>query len=140
MTDLHETSDPKSKEQIDAEVDELLTKVDGIADKSLQEEVRAALEDFKRTSDQWKPFEDLHILLRRVSHHLDYETSERKAFYSRLLAIKEDTKAIINTARAVALFIAIVGGFWSVIGCWALYDEIRGFFHAVANLISQLLK
>jgi hypothetical protein len=92
MTDLHETIDPKSKAQIDMEdVDELLGKLESIEDKSLQEEVRAALDDFKRTTDQWKPFEDLHILLRRVSHHLDYETSERKALYHRLLGIKEDT-------------------------------------------------
>jgi hypothetical protein len=37
---------------------------------------RAAHRDFDRANDQRRPVEDLHNLLLRISHHLDYETSE----------------------------------------------------------------
>jgi hypothetical protein len=62
-------------------------------------EERASAEDFQSPGDQRRPVEDLHNLLLRISHHLDFETSERATIYYRLLAIDEQTKKIINQTR-----------------------------------------
>jgi len=48
------------------------------------------------TSDQPRPVEDLHSLLLRISHHLDYETSERKTIYYRLQEITILTKKAVE--------------------------------------------
>src|SRR6516165_10983762 len=64
---------------------------------------RAALSDFSRASDQRRPVEDLHSLLLRISHHLDYETSERSTIYYRLLAIDAQAKRIENQTKRRAL-------------------------------------
>ncbi len=53
----------------------------------------------QRTSPQQKPVEDLQSLLLRISHHLDYETSERKTIYHRLLAIDDRTKRVIDQTK-----------------------------------------
>ncbi|HXX51375.1 MAG TPA: hypothetical protein VEI98_08840 [Xanthobacteraceae bacterium] len=52
------------------------------------EQLRSTVKDFQRAGDQWKPVEDLQSLLSRIDHHLDYETSERRAIYYRLVAIE----------------------------------------------------
>ena len=90
-------------------------------DEALRQHVRTAVEDFKRASAQWRPFEDLHALMLRVSHHLDYETA--------------DTKATLNIAKTVAVLFAATVGFWSVVAWWALNDEITSLFHAITGLI-----
>jgi hypothetical protein len=59
----------------------------------------APLPDFGRASDQRRPVEDLHSLLLRISHHLDYETSERSTIYYRLLAIDAQAKRIENQTK-----------------------------------------
>jgi hypothetical protein len=64
---------------------------------------RASLKDFDRASDQRRPVEDLHNLLLRISHHLDYETSERSTIYYRLLAIDAQAKRIENQTKRRAL-------------------------------------
>src|SRR5215467_1502479 len=46
-----------------------------------------------------RPVEDLHSLLLRISHHLDYETSERSTIYYRLLAIDAQAKRIENQTK-----------------------------------------
>lgn len=56
-----------------------------------------------RASDQHRPVEDLHSLLLRISHHLDYETSERSTIYYRLLAIDAQAKRIENQTKRRAL-------------------------------------
>ena len=88
--------------------------------RKFDERFRATLKDFQRTSDQRKPGEDVHIsdnqlnerlsnlppqpspqrkfaedvqnLLSQISHHLDYETSERTAIHRRLLSIENEVK------------------------------------------------
>ena len=60
---------------------------------------RATLPNFDRASDQHRPVEDLHSLLLRISHHLDYETSERSTIYYRLLAIDAQAKRIENQTK-----------------------------------------
>ncbi len=88
----------------------------------------ASLKDFKPTSHQ-RPVEDLHNLLLRISHHLDYETSERKANYHRLLAIDDRTKRAIESltkrraSRAfVRYLIAICIGVAGTLA-WQSYGE-----------------
>jgi hypothetical protein len=53
---------------------------------------RATLKDFQRSIDQPSPAEDFHEILLGIDHHLDHETSERKAIYDRLLAMENRTK------------------------------------------------
>src|ERR1700746_1548556 len=64
---------------------------------------RAVPRNFDRPSDQHRPVEDLHSLLLRISHHLDYETSERSTIYYRLLAIDNQTKKIERQTKRRAL-------------------------------------
>ena len=64
---------------------------------------RAVPRDFDRPSDQHRPVENLHSLLLRISHHLDYETSERSTIYYRLLAIDAQAKRIENQTKRRAL-------------------------------------
>jgi hypothetical protein len=88
--------------------------------RKFDERFRATLKDLQRTSDQHKPGEDVQIsddqlnerlsnlppppnpqrkfaedvqnLLSQISHHLDYETSERTAIHRRLLEIENAVK------------------------------------------------
>ena len=103
----------------------------------LENEVREALKDLKLKSDQWRPLEDLHTLMLRISGNLDQKSSEQKAVYNCLRTIEESTRETINTIRVIALFIATVAGFWSAVAWWLWRDEIRVFFNAVATLISH---
>ena len=59
---------------------------------------RTSVENLQRTSDQ-KPVERLDNLLFRISHHLDYETSERATIYHRLVAIDSLTKRIESQTK-----------------------------------------
>jgi hypothetical protein len=63
----------------------------------LGEQLRASFGDLQRTSDQLRPVEDLHSLLLRISHHLDYETSERKTIYYRLQEITLLTRKAVES-------------------------------------------
>jgi hypothetical protein len=63
----------------------------------------ASSTNFGRASDQHRPVEDLHSLLLRISHHLDYETSERSTIYYRLLAIDAQAKKIEKQTKRRAL-------------------------------------
>jgi hypothetical protein len=60
---------------------------------------RAPANDPPHANDRLRPVEDLHSLLLRISHHLDYETSERSTIYYRLLAIDGQTKRIENQTK-----------------------------------------
>lgn len=103
---------------------------------SLEEEVRMALENLKRKTDQWRPFEELHTLILGMSNYLDRNSLEQKTIYARLNAIEKDTKETVNTVKVIALVVVMVAGFWSVIAWSISYDAIRAFFYA-ANLISH---
>ena len=77
------------------------------------EQLRATVKDFQRTSDQWKPVEDLQNHLSRIDHHLDYETSERKAIYYRLVATEREMKrqgSLKFASYLVAICIGVVAG------------------------------
>jgi len=76
--------------------DEMAAKPETSAEK-LGEQLRASFEDLQRLSAQPRPVEDLHSLLLRISHHLDYETSERKTIYYRLQAIESLTKKAVES-------------------------------------------
>ena len=76
--------------------DEMAAKPETSAEK-LGEQLRASFEDLQRTGDQPRPVEDLHSLLLRISHHLDYETSERKTIYYRLQEITILTKKAVES-------------------------------------------
>jgi hypothetical protein len=88
----------------------------------------AAPRDFGQASEQRRPVEDLHNLLLRISHHLDYETSERSTIYYRLLAIDAQAKRIEHQTKRralrtlvrylVAMCIAIAGTL-----AWQSYGE-----------------
>jgi hypothetical protein len=75
--------------------DEMAAKPEKPAEK-LGEQLRATFGDLQRTSNQLRPVEDLHNLLLRISHHLDYETSERKTIYYRLQEITLLTKKAVE--------------------------------------------
>ena len=86
------------------------------------EQLRATVKDFQRTSDQWKPVEDLQNHLSWIDHHLDYETSERKAIYFRLVAIEREMKRRGSRKFApylVAICIGVVVGALA----WQSYGE-----------------
>jgi hypothetical protein len=99
-----------------------------VADSDYKSDERTSLEDFQRASDQRRPVEDLHNLLLRISHHLDYETSERSTIYYRLLAIDGQSKTIIDQTKKralrrfasylVAICIGVAGTF-----AWQSYGE-----------------
>jgi hypothetical protein len=88
----------------------------------------ASLRDLERAGDQHRPVEDLHSLLLRISHHLDYETSERSTIYYRLLAIDAQAKRIEKQTKRrilralvrylVAMCIAVAGTL-----AWQSYGE-----------------
>ena len=63
----------------------------------------ATVTDFDRANGQQRPVEDLRNLLLRISHHLDYETSERSTIYYRLLAIDAQAKKIESQTKSRAL-------------------------------------
>jgi hypothetical protein len=85
-------------------VDELAAKIEAAerqsagaaagSDDKLAKQLPASVEDFRGASYQSRPAEDLHTLLLRISHRLDYEHSERKTIDYRLQAIESLMKAI----------------------------------------------
>ena len=61
----------------------------------IEEQLRATLKELQR--NQSKLAEDLQSHLSRIGHHLDYETSERKAIHDRLRAIDNQTKRTLES-------------------------------------------
>jgi len=88
----------------------------------------ASIEHFERASDQRRPVEDLHSLLLRISHHLDYETSERSTIYYRLLALDAQGKRIEKQTkrrvlrRLVRYLVVILLGVAGTLA-WQSYGE-----------------
>jgi len=85
------------------------------------EQLRATVKDFQDTSDRWKPVEDLQSLLSRIDHHLDYETSERRAIYYRLVAIEGAMKRR-GSRKFVRYVVAICIGAAATLA-WQSYGE-----------------
>lgn len=106
-------------------------------DTTVQEDVRGAVEAFRRASAEWQPFADLHGLMLRVSDYLDDEAEKRKAVDEQLRAIESDTRRTLSVAKIVAVLFAATVGFWSVVAWWALNDEINALFHAIASLFAH---
>src|SRR5215467_13930867 len=75
-----------------------------------------------------RPVEDLHSLLLRISHHLDYETSERSTIYYRLLALDAQGKRIEKQTkrrvlrRLVRYLVVILLGVAGTLA-WQSYGE-----------------
>jgi hypothetical protein len=88
----------------------------------------ASVREFEPASEQRRPVEDLHSLLLRISHHLDYETSERSTIYYRLLALDAQSKKIEKQTKsrfwralfryAVVICLAVAGTL-----AWQSYGE-----------------
>jgi hypothetical protein len=82
---------------------------------------RATLKDFQRSIDQPSPAEGFHEILLGFDHHLDHETSERKAIHDRLLAMENRTKK--RSFRGFArYFTAICIGIFATLA-WQSYGE-----------------
>jgi hypothetical protein len=62
------------------------------SDDKLDEQLRVSVEALLHPSPPRKPVEELDDLLSGISHHLDDETSQRKAIYYRLGAIENEMK------------------------------------------------
>jgi hypothetical protein len=84
------------------------------------------LEDFPGASPQSRPA--LHNLLLRITHHLDYEHSERNVFDYRLRAIESQMKAIGSQTKRrasrafVRYLVAICVGVAGTLA-WQSYGE-----------------
>jgi hypothetical protein len=84
--------------------------------------------DLQANDAHLRPVEDLRNLLLRISHHLDFETSERTTIYHRLRALDEQTRKIIKQTRrrrlrAFARFLtAILIGVAATLA-WQAYGE-----------------
>lgn len=70
----------------------------GVPDHTPDQEAPAR-EELQRSDAHLRPVEDLHSLLLRISHHLDFETSERTTIYYRLRAIDEQMRKIMKQTR-----------------------------------------
>ena len=90
-----------------------------------------SLEDFLGASHQSRPAEDLHNLLLRIGHHLDYEHAERKNIDSRLAAIENQTKTIGSQTKRrasrafVRYLVAICIGVVSTLAWQSYGDEAK---------------
>jgi len=62
----------------------------------------AGSDDKLAKSHQPRPAEDLHTLLLRISHRLDYEHAERKTIDYRLRAIESQMKAVARQTKGRA--------------------------------------
>jgi uncharacterized membrane protein YccC len=86
------------------------------------------LENFPGASHQSRTAEDLHTLLLRISHRLDYEHAERKTIDYRLRAIESQTRAIGSRTKRrasrafVRYLVAICVGVAGTLA-WQSYGE-----------------
>jgi hypothetical protein len=96
-------------------------------DRAFEQRARPG-EDLQASDAHLRPVEDLRNLLLRISHHLDFETSERTTIYHRLRALDEQTRKIVKQTRrrrlrALARFLtAILIGVAATLA-WQAYGE-----------------
>jgi hypothetical protein len=91
------------------------------SDDNLNEQLRVSAEDLTRSSPQFNSREDVQSLFSRISHHLDYETSERNTIDYRLAAIEREIKR--RRSRGFARYlVAICIGVAATLA-WQSYGE-----------------
>jgi len=101
---------------------------DGVDGPDRTSEEGAPRENLQPSDAHLRPVEDLRNLLLRISHHLDFETSERTTIYHRLRALDEQTRKIVKQTkrrklRALARFAtAVLIGIAATLA-WQAYDE-----------------
>jgi hypothetical protein len=88
----------------------------------------AGSDDKLAKSHQSRPVEDLHTLLLRISHRLDYEHSERNTIHYRLRAIESQMKAIgrqtkRRASRAFVRYLAAICVGVAATLAWQSYGE-----------------
>jgi glutathione S-transferase len=87
----------------------------------LDEQLRVSVEALLHPSPPRKPVEELDDLLLAISHHLDQETSERKAIYYRLAAIESEMKR--RSSRGFARYLVAICIVVAAILAWHSYGE-----------------
>jgi hypothetical protein len=106
--------------------DEMATKLEsnGVvagSDDKLNEQLRVSVEALLHPSPPRKPVEELDDLLLAISHHLDQETSQRKAIYYRLAAIESEMKS--RSSRGFARYLIAICFVVAAILAWQSYGE-----------------
>ncbi|MFZ1151180.1 MAG: hypothetical protein WAR76_15820 [Xanthobacteraceae bacterium] len=92
--------------------------VAGSIDK-LNEQLRVSVEALLYPSPPRKPVEELDDLLLAINHHLDQETSQRKAIYYRLAAIESEMKG--RSSRGFARYLVAICIGVAAIVAWQSY-------------------
>ena len=100
----------------------------------LDEQLRVSVEALLHPSPPRKPVEELDDLLLAISHHLDQETSERKAIYGRLTAIESEIKE--RSSRGLARYLVVICIGVAAILAWLSYGEATK--QAIASWMQQL--
>jgi hypothetical protein len=99
--------------------------VAGSIDK-LDQQLRVSVEALLHPSPPRPPVEELDDLLSAIDHHLDEESSERKAIYRRLAAIesemRERNSPVLNSPRFARYLVAICIGVAATL-LWQSYGE-----------------
>jgi hypothetical protein len=94
--------------------------VAGSIDK-LDEQLRVSVEALLHPSPPRKPVEELDDLLLAINHHLDQETSQRKAIYYRLAAIENEMKG--RSSRGFARYLVAICIGVAAILAWQSYGK-----------------
>ena len=94
--------------------------VAGSIDK-LNEQLRVSVEALLHPSPPRKPVEELDDLLLAINHHLDQETSQRKAIYYRLAAIESEMKR--RSSRGFARYLVAICIGVAAILAWQSYGK-----------------
>ena len=100
----------------------------------LDEQLRVSVEALLHPSPPRKPVEELDDLLLAISHHLDQETSERKAIYGRLTAIESEIKE--RSSRGLARYLVVICIGVAAILAWLSYGEATK--QTIASWMQQL--
>jgi hypothetical protein len=90
------------------------------SDHRLDEQLRVSVEALLHPSPPSIPAEEVDDLLLAIRHHLDQETSERKAIYNRLAAIESEIK---RRSRGLARYLVAICIGVAAIVAWQSYAE-----------------
>jgi cell division septum initiation protein DivIVA len=102
-------------------------------------ELHNRLEQKLKEGRQSTTLADLNDQLSSIDEHLAHvndNTSELKHIGSILIEIQKNTKATMESVKAVngnMVFITMVAVFWSVFVWWKTFDNVQAFFHAIAS-------
>jgi len=100
----------------------------------LDEQLSVSVEALLHPSPPREPVEELDDLLLAISHHLDQETSERKAIYGRLTTIESEIKE--RSSRGLARYLVVICIGVAAILAWLSYGEATK--QAIASWMQQL--